>query len=199
MAARSDEELVAEYQARRGASGAAVVNELFSRYSRKVALWCYRFTGDQDQAADLAQEVFTRAYRHLDSFRGDAKFSTWLYSIVRNHCLNAAKTRAMAPEQIADSELAETADPNAASAFEAIEQAEMAALARELMAECLDETERRVMVLHYGEDVPLADVTRVLGLSNSSGAKAYIVSAKRKLSLALRRRTSGSAPARRAQ
>jgi DNA-directed RNA polymerase specialized sigma24 family protein len=58
---------------------------------------------------------------------------------------------------------------------------------RTLLAETLDETERRVMTLHYGEDLTLDAVTRLLGLTNASGAKAYIVSARRKLSGAVRR------------
>jgi DNA-directed RNA polymerase specialized sigma24 family protein len=49
----------------------------------------------------------------------------------------------------------------------------------------LDKTEARVMMLHYGEEMPLNTVSRVLGLTNKSGAKAYIVSARRKLTAAM--------------
>ena len=52
--------------------------------------------------------------------------------------------------------------------------------------ETLDKTEARVMMLHYGQEMPLNDVSRVLGLTNKSGAKAYIVSARRKLTAAVR-------------
>jgi DNA-directed RNA polymerase specialized sigma24 family protein len=47
--------------------------------------------------------------------------------------------------------------------------------------ECLDRTEARVLLLHYGQELPLRAVSRMLGLTNKSGAKAYIVSARRKL------------------
>ena len=53
-----------------------------------------------------------------------------------------------------------------------------------LLAETLDETEQAVFTLHYGDDLPLDRITRMLGLQNASGAKAYIVSAKRKLARA---------------
>ena len=58
---------------------------------------------------------------------------------------------------------------------------------RQLLAESLDETERTVMTLHYGEEMPLDAITRTLKLANASGAKAYIVSARRKLNRAIER------------
>lgn len=64
----SDEELVARYRA----EGGPWIDELFGRYHRRVAMWCYRFTGDRDSAADLAQDVFLRAYRSLEGFRGNS-------------------------------------------------------------------------------------------------------------------------------
>src|SRR6184192_276996 len=74
-------------------------DELFGRYQSRVAVWCYRVAGDREWAADLAQEVFLRALRNLSTFRGDAKFSTWLYTIARNHCFNAVQSKAIRPEQ----------------------------------------------------------------------------------------------------
>ena len=62
-----------------------------------------------------------------------------------------------------------------------------AAQVRKLLAETLDETEQAVFTLHYGEDVPLDAITRLLGLQNASGAKAHVVSAKRKLARAVQR------------
>ena len=58
---------------------------------------------------------------------------------------------------------------------------------RTFLASTLDQIERVVFVLHYAEDMPLDAITRLLRLSNSSGAKAYIVSARRKLAKATQR------------
>src|SRR5438309_10429519 len=107
----SDEELVAKYRAGAGRREAdSLWNELFRRYHGRVALWCLRLTGDRDSAADLAQEVFLKAFRYLDSYRGDSKFSTWLYSITRNHCFTEIKSRASAPEDLGEPLLAEAVD-----------------------------------------------------------------------------------------
>jgi len=60
-------------------------------------------------------------------------------------------------------------------------------MVRDLVRDSLSETEARVMTLHYAEELPLDAVTRLLKLDNASGAKAYIVSAKRKLARAVAR------------
>ena len=67
-----------------------------------------------------------------------------------------------------------------------LEREGSARIVRALLDQSLDETEKTVFTLHYGDDVPLKVITRLLGLTNRSGAKAYIVSAKRKLSQAIR-------------
>lgn len=184
----SDEDLVAWYrQDSDSPAGERYINELFRRYHTRVAVWCYRLVGDRDSAADHAQEIFMKAYSHLNSFRGDAKFSTWIYMIARNHCYNEFRSRAARPAHNSDAVLPDLADDRTENVEEALERMESAESVRALLAETLDETERKVMTLHYGEELTLDAVTRVLGLTNASGAKAYIVSARRKLSVALRR------------
>lgn len=184
----SDEELVR--LAVHGAPPASedAVNELFRRYQTRVALWCLRIAGDRDWAADLAQEVFLRAWRNLDSFREDAKFSTWLYTVARNHCFNALESRKARPEEpLDDLAVPDDADTRIDAVLEADQHREQM---RQLVSSALDPTEARVMTLHYGEELTLDAITRLMGLTNASGAKAYIVSARRKLSTAVRQWTA---------
>lgn len=183
----SDEELVSTYQAHSGsARGQALLNELFGRHHRRVAAWCYRMTGDRESAADLAQDIFLRAFRSLPSFRSDSKFTTWLYTITRNHCMNALRSQASRPEDSGVELLDLPADEEGIDVLLERQNAEQ--ILRGLMLEVLDETERSVMLLHYVEELPLDSITRLLGLQNTSGAKAFIVSAKRKLNSAIVRR-----------
>src|SRR4051794_40138262 len=110
----SDEELIGEYRAAaRGPVADALLDSLFQRYHSRVALWCLRLTGDREWAADLAQDVFMKAFRNLDSYRGDSKFSTWLYSVARNHCFNEVKARASRRESTLEAEIVEPSDPTA--------------------------------------------------------------------------------------
>src|SRR4051794_30000479 len=180
----SDEQLVRLAVASNLAESDAALEELFTRYQKRVALWCLRVSGDRDWAADLAQEVFLRAWRNLHSFRADAKFSTWLYTIARNHCFNAVQSRNLRPEE----PLEEFAVGGASAGFDVqLESEQQRRHLQALVAETLDETEARVMTLHYGEELTLSAITSLLNLSNASGAKAYVVSARRKLQAAMSR------------
>lgn len=188
MTAQSDEELVRCFLAEQNTPASdAAVNELFRRYTAKVASWCYRATGDRETAGDLAQEVFLRAYRHMASFQGTSKFSTWLYVVARNHCLNYLKSKATEPSEAGEELSLSLPDLNFPDPSNSMEREQSLKLMREMMTGNLDATEIQVMSLHYGEELPLSAVTRVLGLTNASGAKAYIVSARRKLSVAVQR------------
>ena len=68
---------------------------------------------------------------------------------------------------------------------------------KELMKKTLDDTEANVMTLHFGEEMTLGAITRLLSLTNPSGAKAYIVSARRKMSGAVARLRAAGRPAER--
>ncbi|NQU11713.1 sigma-70 family RNA polymerase sigma factor, partial [bacterium] len=85
--------------------------ELVRRYQRLIHALTYRMTGSPADAEDLAQEIFLQAYRRLDRFRGDAKFSSWLYRIGVNTCLNWRKSR-QRRQQLHDDWAAEHAAPD---------------------------------------------------------------------------------------
>jgi RNA polymerase sigma-70 factor (ECF subfamily) len=180
----SDEELVDTYRAAAGTERDKCLNQLFERHQSRVAAWCYRAIGDVNAATDLAQEVFLKAFQNLDSFRGQSKFTTWLYSITRNHCMDALRSRAAAPVLAGEAELERVEDLHAADLLAVMERREAEQVVRQLMRETLDETEAKVMTLHYLHELPLDSVTRMLNLTNTSGAKAYVVSARRKLARA---------------
>ena len=163
-------------------------NEVFSRYHRRVVAWCYRVMRCHEVANDLAQEVFLKAYRHAASFRGDSSLSTWLYSITRNHCLSALKRW---PEETAalDAGIQRNLKDNSVSSpGKNAERVELCQRLLRLMHRTLEPMEVRVMTLHYAHEIPLATITRQLALTNPSGAKAYIVNARRKLNGVARRR-----------
>lgn len=183
----TDEDLIARFRAASDPpQNNPHLNELFRRYHEKVAWWCWKHTGNREQAADLAQDVFLRVFQKLDSFQGSSRFSTWLYTVVRNHCFNDMKSRASEPLQTLDASEIGLADESPDS-LALLEQEADSTMVRKLLREVLDETERSVMYLHYAEEMPLDSVTRILGLRNASGAKAFIVSARRKLQKATER------------
>jgi len=184
----SDQQLLAAYRAASPDARRAAADRLFERYYERVGRWCQRFTGDRESAADLAQDVFLKAYRALDSFQGGSQFATWLYSIARNESISRSRRSGPRIESASESEEALIHVPAPEPDPEAL--AARSSDARNLhrfLTTTLDETERTVFTLHYGDDLPLDAITRLLRLDNSSGAKAYIVSAKRKLARAVER------------
>jgi RNA polymerase sigma-70 factor (ECF subfamily) len=180
--ALSDEDVIAAYGNPSSRNQAA--DELFRRHQPRISRWCYRFLRDREQALDVSQDVLLRAYRHLDHYRGDCRFSTWLYVITRNVCMTVLQKRVNEPSWIYRTEMPEIPDLAASAVHSDLEHRQLRNRQWSHILETLDQTEARVMMLHYGEELPLQSVTRMLGLTNKSGAKAFIVSARRKLAKA---------------
>lgn len=103
---------------------------LFAKYQTRIINFCFRFCADYDLAEDLAQEVFLRVYRAARQYRPTARFSTWVYRIAVNVCLNEIRklkkshlTRSMdcpATPDEQDSRMPEFRDENQKSADEMI-------------------------------------------------------------------------------
>jgi RNA polymerase sigma-70 factor (ECF subfamily) len=160
--------------------------ELFRRYNLKVTAWCARITRDPERAHDLTQEVFLQAFRRLDSFRGDSRFGTWLYALTRNHCLNVLKKWRTEPVEKGEMVPFDLRGANGMEVHFAMERSQSFEKMWKMIDASLTPREARIMALHYGHGLPLATITRELKLSNPSGAKAFIVSARRKLNALLR-------------
>lgn len=65
--------------------------EIVELYGNQVYNLTFRMIGNREEAEDLSQEVFITVFKSIDSFRGDSKFSTWLYRVTANHCKNRIK------------------------------------------------------------------------------------------------------------
>ena len=85
----SDEQLVK--RSLRGESQA--FDELVEKYQNKVYSLAYRYMGNEEDAYDMAQETFIKAFRSLRTFKGDSAFSTWIYRITTNVCLDEIRRR----------------------------------------------------------------------------------------------------------
>ena len=81
----SDIELVAQIVS---TDNTLYFSTLYDRYSKKVYNKCYSFARNEEEAKDLTQDVFLKLYTKLNTFKGKAKFSTWLYSFTYNFCTN---------------------------------------------------------------------------------------------------------------
>ena len=166
----ADEELLRRAQEDpAGDVGRAAASDLLERYQGRVYLWCYRYARDHERALDLAQDVLINAYRSLQRFQGRSRFSSWLFAIARNRCLDVVT----APSPVFDDEAELDAVPDPQGAPDkAYAELEDEQLLIDLMKRNLDTLEQEALWLRCFERMPVDEITRVLELVGSSGAAA---------------------------
>lgn len=134
-------------------------DRLVERYQRDVYRLCYRYVNNHDDANDMAQEVFLRAYRALGRFRGESSFSTWLYRIAVNTCLNFRAAR-----RPVGNELPEQLPNGSPGAQEELEAEERSRRVREAVSR-LPEKQRATVILKVYHDLTHEEVAGILGAS----------------------------------
>ena len=145
-----------------GRSGA--FDLVVERHRRSVYQLCCRFVGNHEDASDLSQDIFLRAYKGLRSFRGQSSLATWLYRIGVNVCLN--KVGAKAPlEKVTESmEDRQYTDTRSESAPERLLKEERCARVRAAIAE-LPRKQRATLILRMYHDMSHQEIAEVLGSS----------------------------------
>lgn len=148
-------------------------HDLIRPYERQVYLTSLSLVKDEAEAEDVAQEAILRAYRKLASFRGDAKFSTWLIAIT----LNEARTRLREEKRAAldslENQIEKEGDYTPAVLTDwrevpsdALERKEICALIQQAVA-ALPDTFREVVILRDMEELSVRDTAQALGISIS--------------------------------
>ena len=141
-----------------------------------------RMLGNAQDALDASQEAFFRAYRSLDAFRGDSKFSVWLYRITGNVCLDMLRRAGRRPESslTVDDEGGEMAVPDeSGDPQRALERTELRAAVRQgLMT--LEPAFRQALILRDLNGLTYDEIARVTGLEAGT-VKSRIFRARRKL------------------
>ncbi len=165
---------------------------LVERHKDTVFSLTRRLMGNRGDVEDLAQESFLRAYRALESFRGDAQFNTWLYRITWNVCMDRREqrtrrdSREVAIESLKgddDDAPVEFADEDAALPDEVLEAGDL----RERLARYLDDLPvhfRAVLMLYYFEQRSYDEISEVLDIPMNT-VKVHIYRAKARLKKAL--------------
>jgi RNA polymerase sigma-70 factor (ECF subfamily) len=137
--------------------------ELVQRYQDQVFGMARRFVGGRGDAEDVAQEVFLRAYRGLDGFKGDAKFSTWLYRITFNLCADWLRRNRRADRRaVTIDKAAEVADGRVNLEEGILESERRDKVRRALNG--LDERYRSVVMLLYYQKMSYDQIASILEL-----------------------------------
>lgn len=148
---------------------------LVDKYKQPVVNLLYRTLRDLAEAEDLAQNVFLQVYKSASRYRVEAKFSTWLFTIARNLCLNEIRRRSRHPAESLDAstEPQEEAparqycDPKAQPAPDQILQKELVAKVEEAVAD-LPENQRTAILLYQEQELSYEEISAILGCSLSA-------------------------------
>jgi RNA polymerase sigma-70 factor, ECF subfamily len=147
---RTDEELVASAQA----GDLDSFNQLVSRWERPMYALAYRTIGREEEARDVVQDAFLRAYRGLRGFKGEAKFSSWLYGITLNLCRDWMRRERRAPlvstpEGVDAVDLADRQAAPTESVEDLVARREMSRAVARVMAELPEDQRAAVMLKEY--------------------------------------------------
>ncbi len=162
----TDEELVEAAQA----GDASAFNVLAQRWERRIRGAIYRVLGSEDDARDLAQEAFLKAYRALGSFKRQARFSSWLYQIALNLCRDRLRRR-RGKVHVSLEEMDEETGPRlrqrGPSALDLVQASDLSRVVAEAVA-TLPDDQREVIVLKEYQDLTFLEISEVLDLPVST-------------------------------
>jgi RNA polymerase sigma-70 factor, ECF subfamily len=148
---------------------AAAFETLVRQYQKMIHSLAFRMSGSWDDAQDLAQDTFIQAFRQLATFRGDAQFSSWLYRIAINQCLNARK-RTQRRTKLSDEWKARSNEPTddgvSQRVYEALQQ--------------LNPKQRAAVVLTTYEGHNHGSAAKIMGCSETT-VSWYLFTARAKL------------------
>ncbi|MGD9902273.1 MAG: RNA polymerase sigma factor [Vicinamibacterales bacterium] len=143
------------------AGSAEAFDHLVTRHRRAVYQLCYRYVHDPEDAADLTQDTFVRAWRALGTFRAQARFSTWLYRIAVNVCLNRVAARPTRFDGLDGESLVDERTPQPGDGLLAEERA---AAVRAAVAS-LPPRQRAAVILRTYHDLSHQEVAAIVGTS----------------------------------
>jgi RNA polymerase sigma-70 factor (ECF subfamily) len=150
--------------------------ELIEAHRDRVYNICYRMLGNRHESEDVAQEVFITVFKQIETFREEAKFSTWLYRVAVNHCKNRLKylkRRFDKSKDELDDDNTTGANgtpigaPQPSAPDRALEGAQMEKLMQDAIA-ALEEDQRIVVVLRDVEDLSIEEICEITGLPDGT-------------------------------
>ncbi len=146
----------------------------FKRFVHSVAI---RYVKDEEEAKDITQEVFIKAFHSLDLFRGESKIQTWLYAITRNLSLNALEKKKRKGNII---QFDDVDMPSDIQADRLLDESEFSIFFKKCMS-ILPEKQRETFILRHIEELSYEEISDMLGTS-IGGLKANYFQAVQKLS-----------------
>ena len=148
------------------------------RYGQQVFVLVDRIVSCQEDAEELTQDVFLKAFQQLSSFKAESSFSTWIYRIATNLAISAVRKKRNDALRLDDSVFANLSDTKVDAALEDESEEQMERLQQAMNQ--LEADERALITLYYLEEKPLAEVAFILGMTEGN-AKVKLHRIRKKL------------------
>ncbi len=134
---------------------------------------CFHMVGNADDAEDMVQETFLKAWRNLEGFQGDSSFSTWLYRLASNCCLDFLRSQKRRPtvsmtteDEEGEEQTIEVADNSATPEEELLLKEEQSEIAQAMAS--LDEEQRQILTLRVVNDLSYTEIGEMLSLKEGT-------------------------------
>ena len=148
------------------------------RYGQQVFVLVDRIVSCQEDAEELTQDVFLKAFQQLSSFKSESSFSTWIYRIATNLAISAVRKKRNDVLRLDDSVFANLSDTQVDEALEDDSEEQMERLQQAMNQ--LEADERALITLYYLEEKPLVEVAFILGMTDGN-AKVKLHRIRKKL------------------
>jgi len=132
---------------------------IYKKYAPTIRKLCLSYTGDKDNAEDLIQETFITVWRKIDSFRNDAKLSTWIYRIAINNCLMSIR-KYQRIEKIADDSIIDMPDETSDEKVQQID----------LLYKCISKLKEadRVLITFVLDEKSYEEIAEITGITENN-------------------------------
>ncbi len=154
--------------------------DLVKRYQNFVFTITLRYTDNREDAEEISQDIFVKAFKSLADFRGASKFSTWLYTIVTTTCITFLRKKKLQTHSLDNEKVFEVADSvDSGMRANQIEQKSRAGMVNEAI-KMLNPDDAKMITLFYKGEQSLEEISQILGIEPNA-AKVRLHRARQRL------------------
>ncbi len=140
---------------------------LIEKYKDLVFSLAIKIVKNREEAEEVAQDSFIKAYKSLNRFKGDSKFSTWLYKITFNNCMDVVKKKERKYNTVKIDDVTENKIESVENTLDFIERKERAKIIESCLSLLPDE-ERTILWLFYFQENSLKEIVNIMSLSEAN-------------------------------
>lgn len=161
----------------------AAYGQLVNAYKDLVFTLALRMLRHREEAEEAAQDAFIKAYKSLDKFKGDSKFSTWIYRVTYNTCLDSIKKNKKHINNVSIDEFTINKIETIDNALEEMIKAEKSNLIKQCINR-LPSEDSYILTLYYFEELTLEELSKIIDVSSNT-LKVKLFRARKKLAVIL--------------